>query len=168
MQETVLATPPRAWGRLSTLCHPGRGQGNTPTSVGKTLSQQRRSSGTGKHPHERGEDYDERHLLNSILEPPPRAWGRLTLIIVLFDTTRNTPTSVGKTRASPSCGRGGRKHPHERGEDSSGYDDTFSGDETPPRAWGRLLQSSWIVLEMRNTPTSVGKTQSHRVFVLKL
>ena len=80
MQETVLATPPRAWGRLSTLCHPGRGQGNTPTSVGKTQQGLQTQALNRKHPHERGEDNLLTVACEWYVETPPRAWGRLICI----------------------------------------------------------------------------------------
>ena len=94
-------------------------------------------------------------------ETPPRAWGRRG--VVRFDVIHggNTPTSVGKTRASPSCGRGGRKHPHERGEDDKAVQLRIKGKETPPRAWGRLPGLLQLFEPSGNTPTSVGKTGNH-------
>ena len=75
-------------------------------------------------------------------------------------STRNTPTSVGKT----GCGYGAppckEKHPHERGEDEALQHSRCEIAETPPRAWGRRAvcktSENWI----GNTPTSVGKTAS--------
>ena len=117
MQETVLATPPRAWGRLSTLCHPGRGQGNTPTSVGKTVPA--------------GLDGDD------AMETPPRAWGRPRQQVAFSHVLGNTPTSVGKTPDQAAAASPAGKHPHERGEDVGSRPGTASPSETPPRAWGR-------------------------------
>ena len=57
MLETIeTETPPRAWGRRVQGQHMLDVDGNTPTSVGKTLVD---LPGLGvhlKHPHERGED----------------------------------------------------------------------------------------------------------------
>ena len=52
------------------------------------------------------------------------------------------------------------KHPHERGEDAN-YDLVLNAwSETPPRAWGRLEVTRDNQNRARNTPTSVGKTQT--------
>ena len=54
-----LETPPRAWGRLSIWLANAYIDRNTPTCVGKTMSQQRYLRYAGKHPHVRGEDLNE-------------------------------------------------------------------------------------------------------------
>ena len=72
------------------------------------------------------------------IETPPRAWGRHHPGPSGEPRKRNTPTSVGKTRASPPRWSSLRKHPHERGED------------------GRMLGFRHGI--GGNTPTSVGKT----------
>ena len=54
--DLKLETPPRAWGRLNGERWTVEMGGNTPTSVGKTMSSAAYSSGMRKHPHERGED----------------------------------------------------------------------------------------------------------------
>ena len=50
------------------------------------------------------------------------------------------------------------KHPHGRGEDPLACVRTLALQETPPRAWGRLVQIRNLSTEQRNTPTGVGKT----------
>src|SRR5690349_20073226 len=50
------------------------------------------------------------------------------------------------------------EHPHVGGEDIvSCRVDTLCGG-TPPRRWGGLLLSTWMLAANRNTPTSVGRT----------
>ena len=112
--------------------------GNTPTSVGKTLSQQRRSSGTGKHPHERGEDVSSLQNVRQGRETPPRAWGRRQGRAAAHQGQGNTPTSVGKTGNHAARSGYGQKHPHERGEDAA--------------------DAAMVKASTGNTPTSVGKT----------
>ena len=153
-----MATPPRAWGRLSTLCHPGRGQGNTPTSVGKTRASPSCGRGGRKHPHERGEDRQPCCPVWIWTETPPRAWGRPAIYIMGASVLRNTPTSVGKTAISSRISATRRKHPHERGEDAISNISKRPSSETPPRAWGRHGMRKSHPLKERNTPTSVGKT----------
>ena len=49
-------TPPRAWGSPYRLARGTGTWGNTPTCVGKTQADSRRSQSVRKHPHVRGED----------------------------------------------------------------------------------------------------------------
>ncbi len=74
---------------------------------------------------------------------------------------RNTPTGVGKTRIVSERSPDNRKHPHGRGEDLFDLDGTVIDSETPPRAWGRLVQTFGLYACCRNTPTGVGKTVRH-------
>ena len=91
-----------------------------------------------KHPHERGEDWNQQ-------DKTP-------------DGFRNTPTSVGKTTTTCATRRLCKKHPHERGEDFKDAVEAKSRKETPPRAWGRPQEGHSNESFRRNTPTSVGKT----------
>ena len=110
-------TPPRAWGRPARPCPTARNCGNTPTSVGKTMSMNWPGAMRRKHPHERGEDRGMAPGRERGRETPPRAWGRLGQNGAGKSRDRNTPTSVGKTgRGALRCDPR-RKHPHERGED---------------------------------------------------
>ena len=115
-------TPPRAWGRPQDDVLQLRAWRNTPTSVGKTHPQNGRDASNEKHPHERGEDSWTPRSERSLIETPPRAWGRLT----------------SPRLAKPLV----RKHPHERGEDLVWLSAVPMKAETPPRAWGR----HWILL----------------------
>ena len=91
-------TPPRAWGRLNSGELSPSLNGNTPTSVGKTLVNFHELNIMQKHPHERGEDLKGKSSVLLYLETPPRAWGRLFTPRGGENGRRNTPTSVGKTR----------------------------------------------------------------------
>ena len=97
LRAFLLETPPRMWGRLnlqSTCEHHFR---NTPTHVGKTSHQAAPQCCAQKHPHACGEDT---HLYRNhfrLLETPPRMWGRHGWYSDRKQTTRNTPTHVGKT-----------------------------------------------------------------------
>ena len=72
----------------------------------------------------------------------------------------NTPTGVGKTTRHTACRGAARKHPHGRGEDFARCNELGASLETPPRAWGRLLEAEREAQAGRNTPTGVGKTWS--------
>ena len=130
-------TPPRAWGRPHADAGRGRGVGNTPTGVGKTLPLAGAAHRTRKHPHGRGEDPPAWLLVTPSPETPPRAWGRLPAVTDSMSTLGNTPTGVGKTSVRPASICACRKHPHGRGEDPSPSRRAWCYWETPPRAWGR-------------------------------
>ena len=152
-------TPPRAWGR-----HPEKQDvvvrlRNTPTGVGKTRGGKSRYGRAWKHPHGRGEDRSRTGDAIAGGETPPRAWGRLRLLLQTLTQPGNTPTGVGKThRGSPLENLLG-KHPHGRGEDVSETCKGMSKVETPPRAWGRRRRRGNPLCTKRNTPTGVGKTR---------
>ncbi len=94
----------------------------------------------GKHPHGRGEDPSPCCRSQVTMETPPRAWGRLFV-------------SRGKKRLN-------WKHPHGRGEDWTEILMGLPVGETPPRAWGRLSGKTKSWINIRNTPTGVGKTHA--------
>ncbi len=155
----TLETPPRAWGRPGHIAFHLPAWGNTPTGVGKTQPIKRTGNILQKHPHGRGEDRQRCQKILPSKETPPRAWGRLCLGLCLKRDVRNTPTGVGKTilRSHRYTFRG--KHPHGRGEDGIDPGELCLVKETPPRAWGRLLQWARYLPLSGNTPTGVGKTQ---------
>ena len=95
-------TPPRAWGRRYRFQRVRAGYGNTPTCVGKTLENFRVYGRVRKHPHVRGEDAIVQDKNSQLLETPPRAWGRLAIIVCRAQIHRNTPTCVGKTSPAGS------------------------------------------------------------------
>ena len=109
-------------------------------------------------PHVRGEDNAKTGQARPERETPPRAWGRLFPFFPFGPYDRNTPTCVGKTLCSVEETTPRKKHPHVRGEDTSGGIGSSRRTETPPRAWGRPSQSRVPRAFLRNTPTCVGKT----------
>ena len=68
--------------------------------------------------HMRGEDVFRTIPPSTILETPPRAWGRLSRTNKITYSSGNTPTCVGKTGMAFHLTWSSRKHPHVRGEDS--------------------------------------------------
>ena len=96
-ESFVGETPPRAWGRPRGYCWGVASPGNTPTCVGKTVSESSENVKIEKHPHVRGEDLIYA-LINDVgKETPPRAWGRLGHDGFTGFCRGNTPTCVGKT-----------------------------------------------------------------------
>ncbi len=60
VEEDVMETPPRAWGRLAAIMGLVKSGRNTPTGVGKTLLSALSVLDPEKHPHGRGEDRQRR------------------------------------------------------------------------------------------------------------
>ena len=65
---------------------------------------------------------------------------------------------MGKSRNDGQCSPIRQKHPHARGEVSSGNHRLDDGGETPPRTWGSLKAGQSVRLLDRNTPTHMGKS----------
>ena len=106
----------------------------------------------------RGEDSWSRCAGVSVMETPPRAWGRPMAFGASEHSGRNTPTCVGKTLYELPGLLVKQKHPHVRGEDFHAPDTSVPNTETPPRAWGRPARAHCPLTKLGNTPTCVGKT----------
>ena len=85
-------------------------------------------------------------------------WGRLNRFDNKVMDYRNTPTCVGKTRATSTRLQRVEKHPHVCGEDYCALHKSVLKAETPPRVWGRQLDFVNTFFVTGNTPTCVGKT----------
>jgi len=105
-----------------------------------------------------GEDTYRRERSNIRAETPPRAWGRPSKKTEISNETGNTPTCMGKTTLILCSIKHAEKHPHVHGEDSPSISKPKADIETPPRAWGRLINVQLIDLLSGNTPTCMGKT----------
>ena len=66
---------------------------------------------------------------------------------------------MGKTLFNADALMGTKKHPHSRGEDVDIVDRECEWPETPPLTWGRPSWREIKGMQVRNTPTHVGKTQ---------
>ena len=153
-------TPPRTWGRLGDFPPAPDPRRNTPTHVGKTTNRQSAIADDWPPPHARGEDVQDAGTSQPrpTMETPPRTWGRRLHPVGERRTERNTPTHVGKTRASRPPPSTAWKHPHARGEDYLYRAWQTWNKETPPRTWGRPEMTFSHFGRLRNTPTHVGKT----------
>ncbi len=136
--DSIIGSPPRAWGRRATLQAENVHPRFTPTCVGKTFST----------------------CITILLYSgsPPRAWGRPRANSNRGVWRRFTPTCVGKTPVSLSPTRLTTVHPHVRGEDRMVRGASVSYRGSPPRAWGRLCSPCHHASSVRFTPTCVGKT----------
>ena len=116
-----------------------------------------------KHPHVCGEDVLQPSHPTSVLETPPRVWGRLANRTSALAELGNTPTCVGKTEVGGAGCRAFGKHPHVCGEDYYAACLLPRRPETPPRVWGRHINEARELAALRNTPTCVGKTVAESI-----
>ena len=65
---------------------------------------------------------------------------------------------MGKTSSPLRTLRTRTVHPHMRGEDPKRSSERWGGSGSPPHAWGRLFLLGQLFLDIRFTPTCVGKT----------
>ncbi len=107
--------------------------------MGKTIVFSAASTSKGKHPHVCGEDALTAAKSAAETETPPRAWGRFGRFASDAKKGRNTPRAWGKTKFQGWAGTASWKHLHVRGEDVLTKVESVNSEETPPRAWGRLL-----------------------------
>ena len=82
----LMETPPRAWGRAHNVQVAHVLVGNTPTCVGKSPVKNVFGLSVWKHPHVRGEESTSTTSRTTLLETPPRAWGREREIIEYFSS----------------------------------------------------------------------------------
>ena len=158
----VRETPPRTWGRQLTTSISKLTSRNTPTHMGKTFFFSMQIFLGEKHPHAHGEDPLVNSTYISVLETPPRTWGRLGSLLEKESDLRNTPTHMGKTCQIRVRREGCRKHPHAHGEDLVESASNMGKEETPPRTWGRLCNHRLAQLSVGNTPTHMGKTRTEQ------
>ncbi len=71
---------------------------------------------------------------------------------------RNTPASAGRTRPWPGCSRPATEHPRVGGEHDVGDHGLLNVRGTPPRRRGGRGQRPGLVVGLRNTPASAGRT----------
>ncbi len=152
-------SPPRVWGRLEVPFKNTVVTRITPTCVGKTGQTPSSSTSTQDHPHVCGEDIYYAVVCGSIRGSPPRVWGRRGRSRLVASMARITPTCVGKTQMDGNAPRRLRDHPHVCGEDLLGRGRAPQLAGSPPRVWGRLIESQPVLQKLRITPTCVGKTQ---------
>ena len=150
-------TPPRAWRRLfrHQYCHVH--VRNTSTCVEKISSCSFSRLSIEKHLHVRGEDRSRCCRPESIQETPPRAWRRLPEAGAVPKSIRNTSTCVEKIVVFTSIELMFWKHLHVRGEDVVTNINYYKYQETPPRAWRRLLYAAPRRCFSGNTSTCVEK-----------
>ena len=95
----------------------------------------------------------------TIVETPPRTWGRLLASDSAFLRSRNTPTHVGKTNRGPAGPHHTtRNTPTHVGKTPKAREAAEALPETPPRTWGRRGVKKPSQKILGNTPTHVGKT----------
>src|SRR6266540_1593717 len=151
-------SPPRAWG-AQLLGELLRGPGRlTPTGVGSTGPDARRTRRCTAHPHGRGEHVFTATATGSHTGSPPRAWGAHRVLLRAGLRLRLTPTGVGSTGTCTATRSPRPAHPHGRGEHFEPARVSAPVFGSPPRAWGARRAWSAAGSVVRLTPTGVGST----------
>jgi len=131
-------SPPRAWGKGAR----GEGDANiagfTPTGVGKSDPAVLHRVKEPVHPHGRGEKHAISIHVDSDPGSPPRAWGKVRADPVRPNSSRFTPTGVGKRHAPCYASAMPQVHPHGRGEKLAVWSTRGEPLGSPPRAWGKV------------------------------
>ena len=146
------------WGKHSNARQELESERFTPTLVGKTISSHLRLISTMVHPHACGENYNILGWRSIIIGSPPRLWGKLANTMLDGNLDRFTPTLVGKTLTQISSIMSQTVHPHACGENTVILVTKDGRRGSPPRLWGKRGSDHWKVLDIRFTPTLVGKT----------
>ena len=132
-------------------------RGSPPLAWGKGFLMAIAINRTEDHPHLRGEKLSNRSMPASTMGSPPLAWGKVTAFWGSVDRNRITPTCVGKRRCSWLIAPATQDHPHLRGEKESKSDRATGFPGSPPLAWGKDRYGRPIDVQLRITPTCVGK-----------
>ncbi len=129
-------SPPRAWG-AQLLGELLRGPGRlTPTGVGSTGPDARRTRRCTAHPHGRGEHVFTATATGSHTGSPPRAWGAHRVLLRAGLRLRLTPTGVGSTGTCTATRSAPPAHPHGRGEHSHAGPRPATARGSPPTGVG--------------------------------
>jgi len=90
-------SPPRVWGKRSSITPINGSPRITPTRVGKTAATNAIMTVSEDHPHACGENSMPSLALVNATGSPPRVWGKRPAIDCQISSGRITPTRVGKT-----------------------------------------------------------------------
>ena len=96
--SSAAGTSPHVWGKRLRVRREEDGVRNIPTCVGKTQCAARRSRLSAEHPHMCGENPSAPYLISTSVGTSPHVWGKLMVAHFKFESVRNIPTCVGKTR----------------------------------------------------------------------
>ena len=95
-----------------------------------------------------------------VVGSPPRAWGRLRIIVIDRHEDRFTPTCVGTALNHAQTDCQCAVHPHVRGDGATRLRISNCRPGSPPRAWGRRGVPEVRVQSWRFTPTCVGTARA--------
>ena len=159
LEQPLVGTSPRAWGKRWSSNVRCRCRGNIPTGVGKTMRCPRSKKHWPEHPHGRGENMRRLAKYAVWSGTSPRAWGKRRNQHRRAPRIRNIPTGVGKTGMDRHFTTFASEHPHGRGENPEVQHVVRDVNGTSPRAWGKRMPPATDLDPARNIPTGVGKTR---------
>ncbi len=119
----------------------------------------------GDHPHPCGEKiYGKRQRIYKKGSPPP-VWGKEGQKRCNIRCNRITPTRVGKSIRFRYCRCKNWDHPHPCGEKQIRAWELLILRGSPPPVWGKGTSDINYFAIIRITPTRVGKSECHAVFL---
>ena len=119
--ETMIGSPPQAWGRRDDVLRYAIHDRFTPTGVGTASVSPCARSLNAVHPHRRGDGGLPPAREDTMIGSPPQAWGRPVESHDLRDVSRFTPTGVGTATWARVWLAAVAVHPHRRGDGVRGY-----------------------------------------------
>ena len=154
--------PPRARGRRPVCVLSAYPSRKTPACAGTTRPGDSRTGGHREDPRVRGDDWSTTARTVPARRRPPRARGRLNLVLDRLGQVRKTPACAGTTRGGDRDGLAGQEDPRVRGDDRTlpSHVTPFAG--RPPRARGRPFFSPASGRDARKTPACAGTTLATR------
>ena len=150
-------SPPHAWGKFWKMISQPSQKRFTPTRVGKISRCSCNSRYITVHPHTRGENSSSIMPTPTANGSPPHAWGKCNTALRCFMSSRFTPTRVGKIISPVRMPVASSVHPHTRGENGTLDRWPAAPSGSPPHAWGKLPKTGNAEVDLRFTPTRVGK-----------
>ena len=129
-----------------------------PTHAGKTSMISTSGTGSGAHPHSRGENSQDDRPPPSFPGSSPLTRGKLNAREFQRVRERLIPTHAGKTVCSNDCGGPAQAHPHSRGENELSEKVAHNAPGSSPLTRGKLLQEEGRSVNDRLIPTHAGKT----------
>ncbi len=109
-------TSPRTRGKLQHLNADGSDVRNIPAHAGKTIGRAACPFDLQEHPRARGENKFEASESPCTKGTSPRTRGKLKIVVMIGDSTRNIPAHAGKTNELANFHKPFQEHPRARGE----------------------------------------------------
>ena len=155
--QRAAGTPPPTRGRAPRVSKRQGYKGNTPAYAGKGARTSIGTRPSWEHPRLRGEGWNARLALLTLLGTPPPTRGRDPPADAPPAIPGNTPAYAGKGCGAASLCVHPREHPRLRGEGLQELMPPIGEMGTPPPTRGREVLIGYFTVNYGNTPAYAGK-----------